>query len=151
MNIETFARQYRLCTVRDPEDPTAIIRGRKGKSQLFEYGEGLLGVLVMLELSTAHWWNACGTAFLRAGMQITQDGDQEGVATFGPKNPKQVRLALKYADVKCQRRVSEAERRRLRKIGFKKLLPPVLPVSGSDFANTVGGEKTLQKRRSRGE
>jgi len=151
MNIETFARQYRLHTVRDPEDRTAIIRGRKGKSHLFEYGEGLLGVLVMPEVSTAHWWNACRTAFLGAGMQITQDGDQQGAATFDPRNPEQVRLALKFADVKRQRKVSEAERRRLTQIGFKKLLPPVLPVSGSDSANTVEGEKTLQKRRSRGE
>ena len=76
--------------------------------------------LVMPEAGTAHWWNAARAAFLCAGMEITQDGDQEGTATFDPENPEQVRLALKYADVKRRRRVSEAERQRLTQIGFKK-------------------------------
>ena len=76
-------------------------------------------------------------------MQITQDGDQEGAATLDPENSKQVRLAVKYADVKVRRRVSEAERQRLIQIGFKRRLPTVPHISQSDFANTVAGEKTL--------
>jgi hypothetical protein len=76
-------------------------------------------------------------------MQITQNCDQEGVATFDPEKPEQVRLALKYTDVKRRRRVSEAELRRLTQMGFKTVVPVVLPVSQSDFANTVEGEKTL--------
>ena len=67
MNIETFARQHRLHTVRDPEDRTAITGGHKGKSHLFQYREGRLGVLAISEVSTAQGWNACGTTFLGAG------------------------------------------------------------------------------------
>ena len=67
MNTETFATQCRLDTVRDPGDRTAIISSLKGKSQLAQYREGLLGTLLILEVSTAHWWNAWGTAFLGAG------------------------------------------------------------------------------------
>lgn len=66
MNIETFARQYRPDNVRDPEDRTAIISSRNGKSYLFQHREGLLGALLIPEVSTAPWWNACGTAFLGA-------------------------------------------------------------------------------------
>ena len=75
-------------------------------------------------------------------MDITQDGDQEGVATFDRGNSEQVRVALKYAGVKRKRRVSEAERRRLSQIGFKKPPPSVPPASQSNFTNTVEGEKT---------
>jgi hypothetical protein len=141
MKIETFAKQYQLNITRDPENGTTIIRGRKGKSHLFEYDDGVLGVLVMSEAGTAHWWNAARAAFLRAGMQITQDCDGEGAATFDPENPEQVRLALKYAGVTRRRRVSEAQRRRLTQIGFKKVIKAVPLVSQSDFADTVEGEK----------
>jgi hypothetical protein len=74
-------------------------------------------------------------------MEITQDCDGEGAATFDPENPEQVRLVLKYADVKRRRRASEAERRRLTRIGFKKVIRAVPLVSQIDFANTVEGEK----------
>ena len=141
MAISEFANRYRLQVKRDPEDGTSVIPGRKGKSHLFEHDHGVLGVLVMPEAGTAHWWNAARVAFLRAGMEITQDCDGEGAATFDPENPEQVRLVLKYADVKRRRRASEAERRRLTRIGFKKVIRAVPLVSQIDFANTVEGEK----------
>jgi hypothetical protein len=50
---------------------------------------------------------------------------------------------LTYAGVKRKRRISEAQRRRLIEIGFKKPLPAVPLVSQSDFDSTVEGEKTL--------
>jgi hypothetical protein len=106
MTIYEFATHYRLHVKRDPADGTLVILGRKGRSHLFEYGEGLLGVLVMPNAGTAHWWSAARAAFLSAAMHITQDCDGEGVATFDPENPEQVRLALKYADVKRRRRGS---------------------------------------------
>lgn len=143
MTIVEFAIRNRLQVKRDPADGTSVIPGRKGQSHLFEHGEGLLGVLVMPDASTAHWWNAARAAFVRAGMEITHDCDQEGIATFNPKNPEQVRLAFKYADVRRRRKVSQAEKHRLTQIGFKKLSREVLTVSQSDVANTVEGEKTL--------
>jgi hypothetical protein len=58
-------------------------------------------------------------------MEIRQDGDHEGTATFDPENREQVRLAFKYADVKRKRQVSEATRGRLRHFGFRKPLARV--------------------------
>lgn len=121
MTIYEFASRYRLHVKRSPEDGTLVILGRKGRSHLFEYDEESLGVMVMPNTRTAHWWNAARAAFLSAEMQITQDADGEGVATFDPENTDQVRMALKYADVKRRRSVSEAERRRLAQIGFRKV------------------------------
>jgi hypothetical protein len=78
-------------------------------------------------------------------MQITQDGDQEGVATFDPENPEQVQLAMKYADVKPQRRVSEAQRRRLRRIGFKRLPPVGLAASQGNSPLNLKNQNNLSK------
>ena len=147
--MDQFAKQHRLQIQRDPGDGTAIIPGRKGKSHLFEYGEGLLGVAVMPDARTSHCWNAARGAFAKAGMLVSQDGDQEGVATFDSENREQVRLALRYADVKRKRKVSEQERQRLTELGFKSPPVSVRPGSQSDSANTVGDEKTRQKRRVR--
>jgi hypothetical protein len=147
--IEALAASYRLRIVRDPEDHTVIIPGRRGKSHLFDYGLGRLGVVVAPNAETAHWWNAARAAFRQVGVEISQDGDQEGVATFDPDQPEHVRLALKYAEVKRKRKVSEQERQRLNEVGFKKPPVSVRPGSQSESGNTVGGEKTRQKRRQR--
>ncbi len=141
--ITEFAQRHRLQVNRDTRDGTTIIPGRKGESHIFEYDDELMGVLVMPNAGTAHWWNAARAAFLSAGMQITQDADGEGVATFDPENPEQVRLALQYADVKRRRSVSEAERLRLTRIGFGKSLPEIPPSSQSEFGSTVEAEKTV--------
>ena len=84
-------------------------------------------------------------------MQITQDGDKEGVATFDPEKLEQARLAMKYAKVKGRRKVSEEEWRRLKQIEFKKRVSEALLVSESISTPTVESEKTLYKPRSRAE
>ena len=142
VTINEFAQKHRLQLQRDGGDGTTIIPGRKGKSHLFEYDGESLGVVVMPENSTAHWWNAAREAFLRAGMEILQDCDQEGTVIFDPENREQVRLAFKYAEAKRKRRVSQATRDRLRHGGFRK--PPAEIVTGlqSEFGSTVEGEKT---------
>jgi hypothetical protein len=149
MTFDEFAKQNRLQIQSDREDATAIIRGRKGQSRLFEYGEGLIGVAVMPNARTAHCWNAARGAFAKSGMEIRQDGDQEGTATFDPEYREQVRVALKYAGVKRKRKVSEQERRRLTEMGFKKPPAPVPRVPQNEFVSTVQGEKTTCKRRAR--
>jgi hypothetical protein len=141
--ISEFAKQHRLQTQLDKGDGTTIIPGRKGASHLFEYGEGLLGVLVLPNAGTAHWWNAAREAFRRAGMEIRQDCDQEGIATFNAENPEQVCLALKYTGVTRKRNVSGATLSRLRKIGFRKSLPEVVPSLRSEIDSTVEAEKTV--------
>ena len=141
VTISEFARKHRLQAQRDT-DGTTIIPGRKGKSHLFEYDSEFLGVMVMPENSTAHWWNAASAAFLRSGMEIRQDCDHEGTAIFDPENREQARLALKYAGITRKRQVSQVTRDRLRQIGFRK--PPAEIVTGlqSGFGCTVEGEKT---------
>ncbi len=69
MNIDQFATEHRLRIQTDPQDATTIIPGRKGLSHVFEYGEGLLGVVVMPNAGTAHWWNAARGAFVASGMR----------------------------------------------------------------------------------
>ena len=140
MKIDEFATQHRLRIQTDPQDATTIIPGRKGLSHVFEYGEGLLGVMVMLNARAAHRWNAARSAFAESGMSVRQDGDQEGVTAFDPENWEQVRLALKYAEVNRKRRVSEKDRQRLVAVG---LTPPgsVPPGSQNESGPTAETEK----------
>jgi hypothetical protein len=114
LSLQQFADQHRLKVV-DSQDETAVIRGRKGSSHLFEYADSVLGVAVIPDTGTSHWWTAAAKAFDAAGMQITQNGDNEGIATFDPKNPVQARVAMKYADVRQRRNVSPAQRAALAK------------------------------------
>jgi hypothetical protein len=71
VTINEFARRHCFEVQRDI-DGTTIIPGRKGKSHLFEYDDELLGVMVMPDTGTAHWWNAARAAFLGVGMEIRQ-------------------------------------------------------------------------------
>ncbi len=113
MNLTEFAEKHRLKLKRDKQDDTVIIPGHKGKSHAYEYGEGLLGVVVMPETGTSNWWTAARKAFVAAGMQVRQNGDCEGAATFDPNNPAQVRVVFKYAGILRRREVSSAQRESL--------------------------------------
>jgi hypothetical protein len=115
MTLNEFAKHERLKITHDPEDGTVIIRGRRGVCHLYEYGEGLLGVMILPETGTSHWWTAARKAFMAAGMQIRQNGDCEGAATFDPQKPEQVKAALKYAGVRRRRGISAAQRESLSK------------------------------------
>jgi hypothetical protein len=143
MTINEFATQRRLSTQQDKGDGTTIIPGRKGASHLFEYGGHMLGVLVMPNAAMGRWWSAARDAFRRAGMEIRQDCDGEGVATFDPDNSEQTRLALKYAGVTRKRNVSGTTLNRLREIGFRKSLSGVVPIQQSEINSTVEAEKTV--------
>jgi hypothetical protein len=110
MTFKKFADENRLKISRDPDDDTPIIRGRTGKSHVFEHGDGVLGVAVMPETGTSHRWTAARKAFEAAGMGVTQNGDCEGIATFDPENPEHVRLACMYADVLRRRERSLAQK-----------------------------------------
>lgn len=111
---------YRLPTKFCPDDSTFIVPGNEGHSHIFEYGRGLFGVMVMPENGRADRWQAARLAFVAAGLTIRQDGEQEGTATFSPDLPDHVHLAMKYARVRCRRRISEASKGRLSEFAFKK-------------------------------
>jgi hypothetical protein len=113
MTTRDFSDQHRLKLRRDPDDETEIIPGREGQSQIFQYSDCQLGVMVMPLSGTAHRWKMARAAFKTAGMVIRQDGDCEGTATFDPANQEQVKLAMKYAKVRPKRQLSPAHRAKL--------------------------------------
>jgi hypothetical protein len=98
---------------RDPGDGTQIVPGHKGRSHLFDYGDGLLGVAVIPASGSAYWWNAAREVFAAVGMAIRQNGDHEGIATFDPQSPEQTRLALKYAGVRRRKQISAEHKAKL--------------------------------------
>jgi len=119
MTLSEFANDHRLQVKRDPQDNTDIIPGKDG--HIFEYDDGVLGVVVMPETGTAYHWNAATKAFLATGMTVTQDGDDEGIATFCPENGQAVKAAVKYAGIKRRRQITDTQRQRLSTHAFKAL------------------------------
>jgi hypothetical protein len=120
MNIREFGSEYRVPIKFCPDDSTLIVPGNEGHSHIFDYGGGLFGVMVMPDTRRADRWQAARLAFSAAGMTIRQDGDGEGVATFSPNRADQVRLAMRYARVRCRRKISEVQRERLSEFAFEK-------------------------------
>jgi hypothetical protein len=118
--LNKFALKYRFNIKHDPGDGTDIIHGSEGNSHIFQYGDDLLGVMIMPDTDTAHRWNSARSAFVAAGMTICQDGDCEGTATFDSENAEQGKLAIRYAKIKRKRAVSETQRLRLQEMGFKR-------------------------------
>ncbi len=109
MDISEFASKHNLRLQYVPSDGTQIIPGREGQSHIYEYGSGLLGVLIMPDTDNAYRWRSARRAFESAGMQIRQSGDTEGAASFDPTDRKQVRLAMKYAKIRPKRTRSAAQ------------------------------------------
>lgn len=109
MNIKKFAQKNRL-NIRKDECGELIIPGRRG--QLFDYGDGLAGVIVS---STPKKWGNARRAFEAEGFVIRQNGDFEGSATFDPSNRDQIKLAIRYAGVKRRRVMSEKQMATARK------------------------------------
>ena len=107
MILTTFAENNRLKVTKD-ECGDAIIPGKYG--HIYEYGSGKLGVCIMSNSGNAYRWNRSRAAFTAAGMDITQNGDHEGCATFDPKNATQVKTAMFYAKVRTRRQVSPERR-----------------------------------------
>jgi len=134
MDIKTFAKKHRLKLHRSPDDGTEIIRGRKGNSHLFEYDDGVLAVMIMPETLSAHRWSAARAAFTKAGMQIRQNGDCEGTATFDPSAAHQVRVALKHAGIRRGRKLSPAQQATLaigrQKARLNKSVSPLVKTGG---------------------
>lgn len=96
--LKKFAKRHRL-KLRLDEDNTHIIPGRAG--HIYEYGNHLLGVMVMSDSAlTAKWWSNRKRSLLAAGCTVVQDGDREGAVTFDPDNPEQIRTALRAARAK---------------------------------------------------
>jgi len=105
--INTFAEKNRLKVKKD-DCGEAIIPGKYG--HIYEYGSGKLGVCIMSNSGNAFRWNRTRAAFTAAGMDITQNGDHEGCATFDPENATQAKTAMLRAKVRTRRQVSPERR-----------------------------------------
>jgi len=130
MDLRSFAEDNRLRVRRD-EDNTQIITGKVG--HLWEYGEGKLAV-TLLDLTPTKWGfrrNAC----LAVGMQLDQDGHDEGTLLFDPVDEEQVEMALKVAEVKRKRRVSPETLERLRAMSARNQIRKDSPVEGRGSTN----------------
>lgn len=106
--IKEFARRNRVKTKRD-ECGETIAPGKKGDSHIFDYGDGQLGVMIMPGPKETRTWNNARKAFLAAGMEITQNAEHEGAATFDPDDKEQVRLAKKYAGIVASKKATQAQ------------------------------------------
>src|SRR5260370_40613316 len=91
MILTTFAENNRLKVSKD-DCGDAVILGKYG--DIYEYGPGKLGVCIMSNSGNAYRWNRARAAFIAAGMEITQNGDHEGCATFDPENGEQAKTAM---------------------------------------------------------
>jgi hypothetical protein len=110
MTIQDFAKWRRLKTSTDIDD-TLIIAGRQG--HLYEYSSTELGVIFVTPATEAPrtgFWNRLSAACKLAGMIPRQVGDAEGAFSFDSAIPGHVKLALKLADARPKRRVSEEQR-----------------------------------------
>jgi len=107
MILATFAENNRLKVQKD-DCGDAIIPGKYG--HIYEYGSGKLGVCIMSNWGNAYRWNRTRAAFIAAGMDITQNCDQEGCATFDPENETQAKIAMLHAKVRTRRQVSPERR-----------------------------------------
>lgn len=107
IDIQKFADSHRLKT-RIDADGTKIVLGKAG--HIFEYDHELLGVMVMPDPPKRNYWGYVRASLVEAGFQVVQDGDGEGVATFNPANPTQVKPAIRAAGVKHRRTLAPEHR-----------------------------------------
>ena len=105
--INTFAENNRLKVEKD-DCGDAIIPGKYG--HIYEYGSGKLGVCIMSNSGNAFRWNRARAAFIASGIDVTQNGDTEGCATFDPENATRSKIAMLHAKVKMKRQVSPERR-----------------------------------------
>jgi len=78
---------------------------------IFEYGPTRLGLVFMPRLPRV--WMNLSRKLVAAGFEIRQNGDWEGVVTFDPASPAQIRLAIKAIGARKKRKISEAQLRNL--------------------------------------
>lgn len=110
---------------------------------IFEYNATRLGLVVIPRRPRV--WRNLSRKLLAAGFEIRQNGDWEGVATFDPAKPAQVRLAIKAIGARKKRRASEAQ---LRNLGTLRRLitppkPPIEPPSTAPGSfESPGGYKS---------
>ena len=112
MNIEKFARTYRVHTRLDSGDQTVIIPGKLGHIYEYDVDENVFGVIIMPNPPRKLHWGFTKRTLLEYGFTIVQDGDGEGAAIFDPDNETQAKLAIRAARIKHIRKLSPEESKR---------------------------------------
>jgi len=123
--IKAFAEQHRFRTVFDECGERIIPGKRNTANRVFYYGNWpgesdprTLGVMFMPDphgksASTEVRWNHLRQALEAEGRAVVCDADGEGYARFEPKDPSQLRAALRAGGIRPRRRVSSKHRERL--------------------------------------
>jgi hypothetical protein len=110
MTLREFAEKHNLRLKRDNDD-TSVVEGRTG--QLYEYSGSELGVLILPPTYTPRLYSAIKKKCLSSGMSLLQDGDAEGTFSFDPTDKEQATMAIKVAQVRPKKQISEAHKRKL--------------------------------------
>ena len=122
MELKEFAQKYSLRVKRSKQDDTDNVIGKYG--EIFDYGNGTLGVMVMPEPPRRGVWVRSRKKFGALGMTIIQNGDQEGAAVFDPSNSHQAQTAIKGIQAKKLRKLSAVRRAKLAEVGQVTRLKP---------------------------
>jgi hypothetical protein len=78
---------------------------------IFEYSPTRVGLMFVPRRPKV--WKKLSRKLLAAGFEVNQNGDWEGVATFDPAHPAQIRMAIEAIGARKKRRASEAQLRNL--------------------------------------
>lgn len=108
-----FAHKHGLRRTKDEVTREPMIEGRVGS--IHPSGATRLSVVIMN--ATANLWAYRRKACLGAGMQLSQDGDAEGVCTFDPRDEEQAQAAIKAAEPYKLRKLSLRNRKALIEYG----------------------------------
>lgn len=142
MTLDQFAAAHRATVAKD-KCGTPQIRGKDGA--ILEYGSGRFAVTVEhsgpLTHASSTRWAARRRTCLAAGMEVSQDGDDEGACTFDPADKRQASAALKVAGAAKRRKASPGQLAALRRHAFTRKSPalegrvrPVLPTIANKTA-----------------
>jgi len=127
--IEEFATRHRLKVARDEcNDP--VIAGRIFESNIYEHGDGRLGVMFVTDgrkPPRTGLYNRFRAACLGSGITQVQSGDGEGAFTFDPDDPAQAKVAIKGIRARVKRKVTPEQLARLATMRNLARKPPVEP------------------------
>lgn len=112
MTIKDFATKYNLHVKSDKQDDTSVIPGSVG--HIYEYSPSELGLLILPPGDPRpRLYTAIKEKCMSVGMTLRQNCDAEGAFSFDPENKIQARLAIKVAQVRPKKQISEAHKAKL--------------------------------------
>ena len=112
MTITDFASKYKLHVTKDKQDDTLVIPGSIG--QIYEYGPLELGVMILPPGDPKpRLYTSIKKKCLSVGMTLLLDCQAEGTFSFDPEDEAQARMAIKVAQIRPKKRISEAHKEKL--------------------------------------